>query len=220
MTIPDPPRKVLTVDAVRQSIAALHKPFIHEQFIAYLHIRKRGVEDGSMIDIEPRWGDVSDLLAVAGGPPNKPHYRPVSSRTKHDPSGYWLNPNIPGSYAPKSLRSVSRFMLDSAGNFSLPNDHAQQSLAAHLKGKRQPAWPFASFFLRNYSFDPSAATIDDLIDGFRRVFRFDSTGPGTDFDTLFTIGDGPDIEWFETLEAAAIEDVPDMITTFEVATDD
>ncbi|GAB05005.1 hypothetical protein M2359_000858 [Gordonia amarae] len=220
MTIPDPPRKVLTVDAVRRSIETLHKPFIHEQFIAYLHIRKRGVEDGSMIDIEPRWGDVSALLAVDGGPPNKPHYRPVSSRTKHDPAGYWLNPNIPGSYAPKSLRSVSRFMLDSAGNFTLPNDHAQQSLVAHLKGKRQPAWPFAGYFLRNYSFDPSAATASDLIEGFRHVFRFDATGPGTDFDVLFTIGDEPDIEWFEPLTAATTEEVLDMDSTLAEPEDD
>ncbi|MCZ4579428.1 hypothetical protein O4158_10100 [Gordonia amicalis] len=214
MTIPDPPRKVLTLDAVRRSIATLQKPFIHEQFIAYLHIRKRGIEDGSMTVIEPRWGDVSTLLAVAGGPPNKPHYRPVSSRTKHDPSGYWLNPNIAGSYAPKSLRSASRFMLDSAGNFSLPNDHAQQSLEAHLRGKRQPAWPFAGFFLRDYSFDAAAGTVEDLIDGFRQVFRFDVPGPGSDFDVLFTTGDEPSIDWFEPLRAEVTEDGTDMITAF------
>ena len=206
MTIPDPPRKVLTIDAVRRSIEALHEPFIHEQFIAYLHIRKRGVEDGSMVGIEPRWTDVSTLLAVPGGPPNKPHYRPVASRTKHDPSGYWLNPNIPGSYAQNSLRSVSRFMLDSSGDFSLPTDHAQQALKAHLKEQRQPAWPFAGFFLRNFSFHPAAATSDDLIKGFCHLFRFDSTEPGSDFDTLFTVGNEPDIEWFEEMQPEAPED--------------
>ncbi|MFZ3393938.1 hypothetical protein TVH25_11815 [Rhodococcus sp. 7Tela_A2] len=206
MTFPAPPRKVLTIDAVRRSIDALRKPFIHEQFLAYLHIRKRSVEDGTLTGIEPVWSEVGRLLAVQGGPPNKPNYRPISSRTKHDPSGYWLNPNIPGSYAPSSLRKVSRFMLDAAGTgFSLPSDHAQQALGAHLNGQRQPAWPFAGFFLRDYSFDPAASTAQDLIDGFCKVFRFESTAPGSDFDTLFTTGDEPDIGWFEPLAVAPAE---------------
>jgi hypothetical protein len=202
---PVPPRKVLTLDAVRRSIEALHKPYIHEQFLAYLHIRKRGVESGSTRAIEPVWTEVGALLAVGGGPPNKPNYRPFSSRSKRDPAGYWLNPNIPGSFAPRSLRTTSRFMLNAAGNgFDLPADHAAQALAVHLKGKRQPAWPFAGYFLRNYSFDPAASAVSDLIDGFRQVFRFDSADRGSDFDTLFTTGGEPNITWFEPLQPPAV----------------
>lgn len=191
---------MLTIDAVRRSIEALQKPFIHEQFLAYLHLRKRSVEEGTLTGIEPVWTEVGRLLAVEGGPPNKPNYRPISSRTKHDLAGYWLNPNIPGSYAPSSVRRVSRFMLDVSGSgFSLPPDHAEQALKAHLDNQRPSAWSFAGFFLRDYGFDRSASTAQDLIDGFCDVFRFESTAPGSDFDTLFTIGNEPDIVWFELL---------------------
>lgn len=204
MTSGEPLRNVLTLDAVRRSIEALQKPYIHEQFLAYLHIRKRGIESGSMTGIEPIWTEVGKLLAVDGGPSNKPNYRPFSSRTRHDPAGYWLNRNIPGSYAPSSGRRAQRFMLDASGKgFSLPPDHAKQALNIHLRGKRQPAWPFAGYFLRNYSFAPSAVGVRDLIDGFRKVFRFDSADPGSDFDILFTRGREPDIKWFEPQQLQA-----------------
>lgn len=204
------PRNVLTVDAVRRSIEALHKPYIHEQFLAYLHIRERGIAAGTLTAIEPVWTSVGKLLNVPGGPPNKPNYLPFSSRNKKDPAGYWMNPNIPGSYAPRSLRNTSRFMLNAAGNgFDLPVDHARRALDVHLKGKRQPAWPFAGYFLRNYTFAPSAATAADLIDGFRKVFRFDSVDPGSDFDILFTTGGEPDITWFEPMPPPPSEDAPD-----------
>lgn len=151
-----------------------------------------------MNGIEPVWAEVGRMLAVEGGPPNKPYYRPFSSRTRHDPAGYWLNKNIPGSYAPRSLRNKSRFMLNaSADGFDLPPGHAAQALDVHLNRKRQPAWAFAGYFLRDYGFDPSATTADDLVTGFRAVFRFDSAEIGSDFDTLFTTGDEPDISWFE-----------------------
>lgn len=198
-------QNVLTIEAVRRAIEALHKPFIHEQFIAYLHLRERGVTAGSMTSIEPSWMvTVSKLLGVPGGGPARPHYLPIASRKKKDPAGYWMNPNIPGSYAPKSLRKASQFMLNATGDgFDLPPDHAAQALSSHLGGARQPAWMFAAFLLRNYGFDPSASTAADLIDGFRAVFRFDTTGPGTDFDTLFTVGNEPEITWFETLPEPA-----------------
>lgn len=189
-----PPPKVLTLDAVRWSIEVLHDPYIHELFTAYLHIRQRGIESGSMSSIVPLWSEVSDLLRVPGGPPNKPHYRPFVSRGHQ----YWLNENIAGSFAPSSGRQAQRFMLNAAGNgFDLPADHATQALNTYLRGKRVPAWALGGYFLRNYGFDPAASEVGDLVDGFRRVFRFDSADQGTDFDILFTTGGEPDIDWFE-----------------------
>lgn len=214
MTTPTITRKVLTIDAVRHSIKNLQKPYIHEQFLAYLHIRKRGIEQGSMTQIDPKWSEIDQLLRVEGGPPNKPFYRPISSRKKKSAAGYWLNPNIPGSYAASSLRHTSQFMLDSNNEFTLLADHAEQALKAHLRNTPQPAWMFAGYLLRNYSFPPGSATVEDLIDGFCTLFRFDASNApnnkpsaGTsqrdaDFSTLFTVGDEPDIQWFEPLAAA------------------
>lgn len=203
---------MLTIDAVRRSIEALQKSNIHEQFLGYLHARKCGVEQGSMVGISPDWSEVSRLLAVDGGPVNKPHFLPMTSRNKSDQSRFWLNPHIPGSFAPSSIRKASQFMLSSspgsraAGKFYLPADHAEQALAGHLNGARRPVWPLAGFLLRNYSFSPSAdgfnpeEGVSELIEGFRRVFRFDSTESGSDFDTLFTVGDEPDIDWFQPMQ--------------------
>ena len=213
MTSPTPPAQVLTIDAVRRSIEELHKSRIHEQFLGYLHARACGIEQGTMTGITPDMSEISRLLAVPGGPVNKPHFLPMSSRTKQDLSGHWLNPHIPGSFSPSSLRTASAFMLGAQkGKFDLPSDHVDQALNNHLNGMRRPVWPLAAYLLRNYSFDPAATDAQNLIDGFCKVFLFDSTGAGSDFDTLFTTGSEPGIDWFEPLEdqnAAAEDDLDD-----------
>jgi hypothetical protein len=133
---------VLTLAAVKAGIETLQNRRIHEQFPAYLHLRQRGLAAGSLSGIEPVWHDVSELLKVPGGPPAKPHYRPFASRNLKDPSRYWLNENLAGSYAPSSLRST--FMLDQDGAFALPPDHASQALRVLLKSTRVPAWALAA----------------------------------------------------------------------------
>lgn len=219
MTSPTPPRQVLTLDAVRRSIEELHKSSIHEQFLGYLHARACGIKQGTLTGITPDMSEISRLLAVPGGPANKPHFLPMSSRTKQDLSGHWLNPNIPGSFSPSSLRTASAFMLSTKkGKFDLPDDHVAQALKNHLNGERRPVWPLAAYLLRNYSFDPDAIGPQDLVDGFCKVFSFDSTDAGSDFDALFTTGDEPQIAWFEPLEAHAA--APEGAADDEESTDD
>jgi hypothetical protein len=172
---------------------------IHEQFPAYLHVRQRAIEAGSFSDIEPVWREVGELLRMPGGAPTKPHYRPFASRNLRDPSGYWFNENLAGSYAPSSIRSTSRFMLNEAGTgFALRPDHAQQAFTILLKGTRVPAWALAAYYLRNYGFAfEGRGGCDELIAAFKHEFQFDH---GDDFEVLFddehplTIG-----EWFEPL---------------------
>lgn len=203
---------MLTINAVRRSIEELHKSSIHEQFLGYLHARACGIEQGTTTGITPDMSEISRLLTVPGGPANKPHFLPMSSRTKQDLSGHWLNPNIPGSFAPSSLRAASQFMRGTqTGKFDLPSDHVGRALTNHLNGAPRPVWPLAAYLLRNHSFDPDATDAQDLIDGFCKVFLFDSTDAGSDFDTLFTTGGEPQIAWFEPLEdpAAASGDAAD-----------
>lgn len=191
-------RTALSLEAVRLSIKRLHKSNIHEQFIAYLHVRKRSIELGTATAITPKFSEVAELLEVPGGPPNKPHFLPFSSRSQNGIGGHWMNPNIPGSFAPSSLRARSSFMRGSRkGQFSLPADHVEKALENHLNGERRDVWTLASYLLRNYSFPEDASTVDDLIDGFCRVFLFGSTAEGSDFDKLFTVGNEPTIQWFE-----------------------
>lgn len=189
---------VLTVEAVKAGISVLKGQLIHEHFPAYLHLRKLAVASGSLTSLHPDWKDVSDLLKMPGGPPTKPHYRPFSSVNRKDESGYWYNRNLAGSYAPRSMRVTSRFMLDSTGdNYELPPDHVQQALTRLLKDRKVPAWALAAYYLRNYGFVfEGEGGYDELIAAFKNEFGFEQ---GADFDVLFEDNEpmpSPD-SWFE-----------------------
>ena len=160
---------------------------------------------GSLSGIQADWNEVSNLLRVDGGPSNKPHYRPFSARNLRDPSGYWYQRNLPGSYAPRSIRNTASFMLDaSRTGYELPVDHAQQALALMLKGTKVPAWALAAFYLRDYGFtlDPPGGP-DDLVDAFKEEYLFNQ---GNDFAVLFDTLQPIFIEpWFEPYVAAEPE---------------
>ena len=196
---------MLTLDTVRAGLDALRRQLIHEQFPAYLHLRQRALSEGSFDDIEPVWREVGDLLRVPGGPPTKPHYRPFSSRNVREPGGYWFNRNLAGSYAPSSVRSTSRFMLNAAGDgFALPPDHAQRAYEVLLFETRVPAWALAAYYLRNYGFAfEGQGGPDELIQAFRQVFLFASETDG-DYEVLFEDDDRPTLNepWFEPFTPA------------------
>lgn len=190
--------RVLTREAVKAGISALKGQRIHEHFPAYLHLRKSAVASGSLTDLRPNWKDVSDLLRMPGGPPTKPHYRPFSSVNRKDESGYWYNRNLAGSYAPKSMRATSAFMLNTNGEeYELPVDHAQQALDRLLKGQKVPAWALAAYYLRNHAFIfEGDGGYDELISAFTKEFDFEE---GTDFHVLFEDAKPPQFsgDWFE-----------------------
>ena len=199
--------RVLTTEIIGDAIATLQGQRIHEQFPAYLHLRQRSMATGSPSSIDPDWSQVGDLLKMPGGPSTKPNYRPFSSRKLRDPSGYWLNRNLAGSYAPSSVRSTSRFMLNSNGDgFALPTGHAQEALAVLLKGTKVPAWALAAYFLRNYGFTfEGEGGYDELVAAFKKEFLFED---GNDFGVLFE-DDEPIFmltSWFEPFVPATAED--------------
>jgi hypothetical protein len=189
---------VLTRVAVKAGMDALKSQRIHEHFPAYLELRRLAVTSGSLTNLKPEWKVVSDLLKMPSGPPTKPHYRPFSSRNLKDESGYWYNPNLAGSYAPKSMRATSGFMLNANGNdYELPTDHVQQALLRLLKATKVPAWALAAYYLRNYGFVfDGEGGYAELIAAFKKEFAFER---GTDFDALFE-DDEPIFftdDWFE-----------------------
>ncbi len=208
---------VLKLQVVRSALDALRAQRIHEHFPAYLHLRQRAISKRSLTSIEPTWNEVAKLLRVPGGPPTKPHYRPFSSHKVRDPSVYWLNPNLAGSYAPKSIRNTSRFMLDASGDgFALAQDHAQQALTILLFGVRVPAWAIAAYYLRDCGFSVDGEiSPDDLVQAFRQVLHFDAdavvSGPSAsksvdgDFEILFQNDSRPTVPggWFERWPASA-----------------
>ncbi|MFB9194653.1 hypothetical protein ACFFWA_16845 [Actinomadura verrucosospora] len=195
---------VLTVRTVKAGISALKAQLIHEHFPAYLHLRKLAVTSGSLTDLHPDWKDVSDLLKMPGGPPTKPHYRPFSSVNRKDESGYWYNKNLAGSYAPRSMRVTSRFMLTADGNnYELPSDHVHEAFTRLLKEKRIPAWALAVYYLRNYGFIfEGKGGYDELISAFRKELAFEQ---GTDFNVLFEDIEPQQLsgDWFEPFDPSA-----------------
>ncbi|MFI6686279.1 hypothetical protein [Streptomyces sp. NPDC050485] len=205
----EPSLRVLTLRVVRAGIDTLQGQRIHEQFPAYLHLRQRALASGSLTDIEPAWNEVGELLNMPGGPPNKPNYRPFASRNLKDPSGYWFNRNLAGSYAPSSVRSTSQFMLNPAGDgFALPSDHASQALTTFLKGTKVPAWALAAYYLRNYGFSfEGDGGYADLIVAFKQEFLF---GQSSDFDILFEDED-PLLtsDWYESFVPAERQEAVD-----------
>ncbi|MEW2346902.1 hypothetical protein AB0904_04465 [Streptomyces sp. NPDC006684] len=190
--------RVLTREAVKAGIRALKRQRIHEHFPAYLHLRKLAAASGSLTDLSPEWKDVSDLLRMPGGPPTKPHYRPFSSVNRKDESGYWYNKNLAGSYAPKSMRATSAFMLNTNGDgYELPVDHAQQALERLLKGRKVPAWALAAYYLRNHAFIfEGDGGYNELISAFTKEFGFEED---TDFQVLFEDEEPAQFsgDWFE-----------------------
>jgi hypothetical protein len=185
------PVYVLSIDAVRWGIAELKRTRVHPFFLAYLHLRQRASEQGVDTGIQPEWDRLGEYLAVRGGPPGKPFYRPVWNGNVSDPSHYWLNRNIAGSYAPSSLRTVPRMVIDTVGSeFSLLPDHAELAKKHLLYDGTVSAFALAAFFYRDFGFvtsepddvpgrdDLVAVLVDDFgLDIDDRVTLFDPDPP-------------------------------------------
>ena len=172
----------LTVEAVQWGIAELSRHRVHPYFLAYLQLRRRAkIEPEGQIDA--RWSDLGPLLEIPGGPARRPNYRPLWTSIER-PAKYWLNGNLAGSFAPKSIRSAASFLLD-GDHFALPSDHAQLAYETFLFQNRIPAMAMGAYFLRNFGFRaPRDLRPDDVIDGFRNWFKFDEESDD-EFHLLF-----------------------------------
>lgn len=109
---------------------------------------------------------------VSGSPANYPYLLPFSERA--DLSQQYQNPNVAGSYAPSSLRSVhplhSLCSVEPAASgvtFTLVPDHGKIALRI-LKDGPLPAASLAAYLYRDYAFAPDAVR-DDLY----RLFESD-----------------------------------------------
>lgn len=195
---------MLRLDVVRWAIDRLNEKRAHPFFLAYLHLRSRATEQGSAADIVPQWQALGHFLAVPGGPPRKPYFRPLS-----DPPGNfnrgWLNENLAGSFAPSSLREgmppIRVVEKAGPGRLSLRAGHAELARLHLLFGELVSFYPLAVFLYRDFGFlmtkgDSGPTALREVFDrdwGFAR-----SDDPGRDFDTLFSVSDDYDAEdWFE-----------------------
>ncbi len=195
---------VLTIDAVRWGIGQLQARRVHPFFLAYLHLRKWGQQTGSMSGIQPHWNELTPHWRMAGGPPGRPYYRPLTEYKVQDPANYWMNQNVAGSFAPSSIRVAARQVVETADDgYKLKVNHATLAVEHLLFGEPLSAIAFAAYWYRDYGFTPgldSGIGPNDLASGFADDFGFDSTD--SDFDTLFVadLPEDPIIKnWFEPL---------------------
>ncbi len=179
---------LLSAEVVREAVEILTKEKIHQLFVLYLHLRRRAHQLGRFTQLDIDTDQIHDWLDVPGGPPDKPHFRPFNPTGKGQPAAFWLNRNLPGSYAPSSLRDAWRTLfMDEDGTYRLPVDETgapdPDPIATSLLASTQiPAWAVAAFIFRNYGFGvgPEGAEpgLSALLDTFRDYFGWTPSANG------------------------------------------
>jgi len=203
---------VLTSPTVAEAVRALQAVRVHEAFVAYLHLRLVAARTGRTTGLSPDWnGEVHEWLEVSGGPPRKPHFRPLASRSR-DAATYWMNPNLAGSYAKSSLREDMRALLvASDGSFQVPTDAAGDynpaPVASAMLNDNEviPMWALGAFLYRERAFlgpsePPDIGAVNDV---FRSEFQWTDREIETLFDTSLPNLEHPAFEaWTDEEEAS------------------
>jgi len=143
------------------------------------------------------------FLRVPGGPPGKPNFRPFWNQTR-DAGQDWLNANLAGSYAPSSLRSLPRRVVDIGdGGFSLKEDHWQLARQHLLYDDRVPAVALCAFLYRDFGFttDGISPAPAALIDIFRMDFGYRLDSDDIEFEHLYDANVPAREDWFVPFDA-------------------
>lgn len=207
-SVPDTSPEFLAIPVVKWAISELKKARIHPFFLAYLILRRHSVVSASNSGLSPNWvEEVGPLLAIPGGPPTKPYYRPFFDKDVRDESRYWMNRNLAGSYATSSIRKLAGELVSGSGNkYSLTEGHFARAVTTLISSTPVNAYAFSAFLFRNHGFSTSVpgGQPDMLVDALRVFLKFDSSDQGNDeFHTLFTV-DTDRVPPFVLLEAADI----------------
>lgn len=203
---------VLRLDVVRWGIEELARIRAHPFFIAYLHLRARSLIEDSDSGIRPYWNKLGDYLEVPGGPPRKPYYRPLFD-PPGNPSRYWLNENLAGSFAPSSLREgmppMQVVRKERGGMLSLRPNHEELAFHHLLYEKHLNVYPLAAFLYRDYGLIVSQAEEaglgpDSLVEVFKQDWMFrGSITSQIGYNALFIEGSLFPGAWFERLNGGA-----------------
>lgn len=205
-----PPTRMLTSDAVMWAIAELKGRRTHPFFLPYLQLCRRSAIEQSSSNVTPQWSDLGSLLAVPGGPPERPHYRPLDTKPNRDESHYWINKNLAGMWAPSSIRTTAGFLLD-GNQFRLPENHAELALHAFLYDQPVSALALGTYLFRDYGFNgvPGVSRTDLFLRDRGIVLRRHSDAVGRALREWFRLGDETagvlfsetsptvEFEWFE-----------------------
>jgi hypothetical protein len=190
----------LNVAIVREAVGNLLTRRTHPAIAGYFALCERATAEGSTRGLRPNFkGFFDSYLAVEGGPPGRPYYRPFwhqgSSKVKA-----WYQSNVAGSFSPRSAARIPPFTacveVDvDTGTFSLRPGHQELALQHLAFAEPLAVLDLAVFLLREYEFPSTTVTTADLIDEFLARFALgrddgltpllDVPAPGADLVDVF-----------------------------------
>lgn len=187
-----PVRSLLKVEQVSSAVRDLQGRRIHNHFPGYLCLKWESRRQQRLDGLKPRFGAFFDeYLLVPGAPPGYRWYKPFRGRGR--PEEWWLNNNIAGSYAPKSLRdSFSGFVEvigdeEEGATYSLLDQHWEGASSRLLYGSRLSVVSLAAYLYRDSIIETrNAPSARDLVAIFREEFGYPSSADGREeFTSLF-----------------------------------
>jgi hypothetical protein len=192
---------------VAQSLSRLRKQKTHTLFAGYLHLQQRASQLGRLEDLQPEFLPFfKQFFEVDNHPLGAPYIKPFTAE-KASPKNLWLNENVAGSYAPRSLRPEQPFrqvVKIEGRKYSLPTDHAKRAFRHLLYSNRIQAADLAVVLYRDFGLLGDSPTIEDLIDIFNYEFGYahePGAKPDENFRILYSLESVKTWEqdWLETL---------------------
>lgn len=169
----------------------------HEHFAGYLCLLYRAAAEGATESIQPNFADFFDQFFRVGGRPDAHPYVKPFVNTAPTTSNLWLNRNVAGSYAPSSIRSTFKKVVEvDDGGYSLRHNHVQMAHDNLLHGNPIDVADLAVFLYRDYPIISEHPTIDDLVSTFAIEFGFETSEGerNPDFEILFMLSSSESLQ--------------------------
>lgn len=175
-------------EVVANSLKSLRMRRTHEHFAGYLCLLYRAAAEGAGEAIQPNFAEFFDaFFRIEGRPDANPYIKPFVN-TAPTTSNLWLNRNVAGSYAPSSIRSTFKKVVEvNNGGYSLRRNHIQMAQENLLHGTPINIFDLAVFLYRDYPIISNRPTIEDIVSIFAVEFGFESLAGerNSDFEILF-----------------------------------
>ena len=177
-------------EVVASCLNRLRQRRTHEHFAGYLCLLYRAAEAGSADNLQPNFSDFfDDFFRVENCPETTPYIKPFIN-TAPSASNLWLNRNVAGSYAPSSIRSTFKRVVDvTDGRYSLYQNHVQMAFEHLLHGNPLNAFDLAVFLYRDFPLTVAPVTIEDIVSIFAVEFGYEAPDGVRDsaFNILFKV---------------------------------
>lgn len=184
---------VLKPSVVKDCFWRLVDASIHRLFPGYLCLQQQSGIDGRTTGLSFPYNDFFDIyFRVLDG--HKPYLVPFTQDKNVADASLWFNANVPGTYAPSSLRSTSPLLqvatIEEGGHNSkwgLDTDHWKLARLHFSDGDQIPVESVAAFLFRDFAFETDEPTAYTVVSAFAEEFGYDIGG--SPFAHLYETGD-------------------------------